>query len=95
MTRLQAHGSWAIGILRPVFARRRETGGFLQRGATPISGPHQSALVDLENREWVFLRFQDAVPYGRIVHMQPVFWDEDWPLMGVDHFPFQPQESAI
>jgi hypothetical protein len=77
MTRLHSHCSWAIGILRPFFARWWELGGFLQRGATQITGPHQGALVDLENGEWVFLRFQDAGPYGRIVHMQPVLWDED------------------
>lgn len=56
----------------------------LEQGSTPINGPHQGALVDLENGEWWFLHFQDAGPFGRIVHMQPVRWEGGWPLMGVD-----------
>ena len=57
----------------------------LEQGGTPVNGPHQGALVDLVNDEWWFLHFQDVGPFGRIVHMQPVRWVDDWPLMGVDH----------
>jgi beta-xylosidase len=57
----------------------------LERGSTAINGPHQGALVDLANGEWWFLHFQDAGPFGRIVHLQPVKWQDGWPLMGVDH----------
>jgi beta-xylosidase len=57
----------------------------LERGSTEINGPHQGALVDFENGEWWFLHFQDAGPFGRIVHMQPVHWQDEWPLMGVDY----------
>ena len=56
----------------------------LERGATDVNGPHQGALVDLPNGDWWFAHFQDAGLYGRIVHLQPVAWREDWPLMGVD-----------
>ncbi len=57
----------------------------LEQGSTPINGPHQGALVDMANGEWWFIHFQDAGAFGRIVHMQPVRWENDWPLMGVDH----------
>lgn len=57
----------------------------LEKGSTPINGPHQGALVDLSNDEWWFLHFQDTGPFGRIVHLQPVQWKEGWPLMGVDY----------
>ena len=57
----------------------------LEQGSTPINGPHQGALIDLANGEWWFMHFQDVGPFGRIVHMQPVRWENDWPLMGVDH----------
>ena len=30
------------------------------------------------------MHFQDANAYGRIVHLQPVRWVEDWPVMGAD-----------
>jgi len=57
----------------------------LERGSTAINGPHQGALIDLPNGEWWFMHFQDVGPYGRIVHLQPVQWQDDWPLMGVDY----------
>ncbi len=57
----------------------------LERGSTPINGPHQGALVDLPNGEWWFLHFQDAGAFGRIVHLQPVTWKDGWPLIGVDY----------
>lgn len=56
----------------------------LAQGRTPINGPHQGALIDTPNsREWWFVHFQEAQPYGRIVHLQPVRWTDGWPLIGV------------
>ncbi|HEY3762927.1 MAG TPA: glycoside hydrolase 43 family protein [Verrucomicrobiae bacterium] len=54
----------------------------LEQGGTAINGPHQGALVDTGTGEWWFAHFQDAGLYGRIVHLQPVRWDDGWPLMG-------------
>lgn len=54
----------------------------LARGQSPVNGPHQGALVDTPAGEWWFCHFQDKGPSGRIVHLQPVAWREDWPLMG-------------
>jgi beta-xylosidase len=54
----------------------------LERGETSINGPHQGALVDTADGKWWFVHFQDAGVYGRIVHLQPVYWQDDWPLMG-------------
>lgn len=47
-----------------------------------INGPHQGALIDLKNNEWAFMHFQDMGPYGRVVHLQPVTWVNNWPLCG-------------
>lgn len=54
----------------------------LAQGATPVNGPHQGALVDTPKGEWWFLHFQDQAAYGRVVHLQPVAWHDDWPLVG-------------
>jgi beta-xylosidase len=54
----------------------------LAQGNTPVNGPHQGALVDTPSGESWFLHFQDKDAYGRIVHLQPVKWVDDWPLMG-------------
>jgi beta-xylosidase len=55
----------------------------LERGTTAINGPHQGAWVDTPSREHWFLHFQERPAYGRIVHLQPMRWDDDgWPRMG-------------
>jgi len=55
----------------------------LAQGNTPVNGPHQGALVDTPSGQSWFLHFQDAGLYGRVVHLNPVTWVDDWPLMGV------------
>jgi beta-xylosidase len=57
----------------------------LEQGSTPVNGPHQGALEQLPSGQWWFVHFQEAKPYGRIIHLQPVTWKDGWPLMGVDH----------
>lgn len=59
----------------------------LQTGKTNINGPHQGALVELESGESWFMHFQDAGILGRVCHLQPVTWVDDWPLMGCDGEP--------
>ena len=54
----------------------------LAQGDSPVNGPHQGAMVDTPGGQWWFVHFQDAGPYGRIVHLQPVQWRDGWPLMG-------------
>ena len=54
----------------------------LEQGSTNINGPHQGALVELESGETWFMHFQDAGTIGRVCHLQPAIWIEDWPLIG-------------
>jgi len=54
----------------------------LAQGSSPVNGPHQGALVDTPGGRWWFLHFQDKAAYGRVVHLQPVAWHDDWPYMG-------------
>ncbi|MBB2909805.1 beta-xylosidase [Streptosporangium becharense] len=70
----------------------------LEQGDTGVNGPHQGGWVTLAPgtadaghpaadgggpvTDW-FLHFQDRGPYGRVVHLQPMRWDEDgWPVIG-------------
>lgn len=57
----------------------------MEQGGTNINGPHQGGWVTTPDEEesW-FLHFQDKGPYGRIVHLQPVQWKNDWPVIGED-----------
>lgn len=55
----------------------------LAQGNSVINGPHQGGLTDTVNGDEWFIHFQDRGLYGRIVHMQPVVWENDWPVMGI------------
>ncbi|MBK0370750.1 glycoside hydrolase family 43 protein [Flavobacterium agrisoli] len=54
----------------------------MDQGNTPINGPHQGAWVTTQTGEDWFLHFQDKGAYGRIVHLQPMQWKKDWPIIG-------------
>lgn len=54
----------------------------LRQGKTDINGPHQGGWVELENGENWFMHFQDLEVCGRVCHLQPVTWINDWPAMG-------------
>jgi beta-xylosidase len=56
----------------------------LEQGKTAINGPHQGAWVQTQTGEDWFIHFQDKGAYGRIVHLQPMKWEKDWPVMGQD-----------
>jgi len=60
----------------------------LAQGDTPVNGPHQGAWVDTPDGEDWFLHFQDRGVFGRVVHLQPMRWDDDgWPVLGDDGTP--------
>lgn len=56
----------------------------LAQGNTQINGPHQGAWVTTQTGEDWFIHFQDKGAYGRIVHLQPMIWKNDWPVIGID-----------
>ena len=55
----------------------------MRQGDTPVNGPHQGAWVDTMTGEDWFLHFQDVYAAGRIIHLQPMSWKEDWPIIGI------------
>ena len=85
---------WApAGGVRPgyqVVLRSRDIHGpyeirtVLDQGGSVINGPHQGGLVDTEDGKEYFLHFQDRGLYGRICHLQPVSWKDEWPVVGDD-----------
>lgn len=56
----------------------------MDQGSTMINGPHQGAWVDTPSGEDWFIHFQDKGAYGRVVHLQPMKWIKDWPVIGID-----------
>jgi beta-xylosidase len=54
----------------------------MAQGSSNTNGPHQGAWVQTpEGKDW-FYHFQHKGAYGRIVHLQPMRWQDDWPLIG-------------
>lgn len=56
----------------------------MAQGKTDINGPHQGGWVDTPAGESCFLHFQDKGAYGRVLHLNPMKWVNDWPVIGVD-----------
>lgn len=56
----------------------------MAQGKTDINGPHQGGWVDTPAGESWFLHFQDKGAYGRVLHLNPMKWVNDWPIIGVD-----------
>ena len=56
----------------------------MDQGSSTTNGPHQGAWVTTQTGEDWFLHFQDKDAYGRVVHLQPMRWINDWPVIGLD-----------
>lgn len=56
----------------------------LAQGKSAVNGPHQGAWIHTKYGEDWFLHFQDKECYGRVVHLQPVTWKDNWPVMGIN-----------
>lgn len=56
----------------------------MDQGKSTVNGPHQGAWVNTQTGEDWFLHFQDKEAYGRVLHLQPMKWINDWPVIGVD-----------
>ena len=54
------------------------------QGKSTVNGPHQGAWISTPSGEDWFLHFQDIEAYGRVVHLQPMAWKNDWPVIGTD-----------
>ncbi len=56
----------------------------MEQGTSSVNGPHQGAWVQTQTGEDWFFHFQDKEQYGRVVHLNPMKWTNDWPVIGVD-----------
>jgi len=56
----------------------------MAQGKTNINGPHQGGWVDTQTGESWFINFQDKGAYGRIIHLNPMQWINNWPEIGED-----------
>lgn len=45
-------------------------------------GIHQGALIQTQTGEWWTVLFTDSGPFGRFPSLQPVTWEDGWPMVG-------------
>lgn len=55
----------------------------MAQGNAKTNGPHQGAWVEAKKGESWFIHFQDKGLYGRVTHLQPMRWVDDWPIIGI------------
>jgi len=56
----------------------------MAQGNSSINSPHQGGWVETQTGESWFMNFQDKAAYGRVIHLNPMKWVKDWPVIGVD-----------
>ena len=54
----------------------------LTKGTTEVQGPHQGGYVETPSGQGWFLHFNSTGAFGRIDYLEPVSWQDDWPVMG-------------
>ncbi len=54
----------------------------LEQGQTSVDGPHQGGYVETPDGRGWFLHFSLHGAHGRIVYLEPVRWEDDWPVIG-------------
>lgn len=75
---------WQVALRSEKIYGPYESKIILMQGDSDVNGPHQGALIDLddEGKNWAFMHFQDMGAYGRVVHLQPAIWRNDWIFCG-------------
>lgn len=46
------------------------------------AGVHQGGLVQTQTGEWWTIMFKDAGAIGRVPYLEPVVWQDGWPIIG-------------
>jgi len=47
-----------------------------------LEGPHQGGWVETPSGQGWFIHFNSSGAFGRIAHLQPLAWRDDWPVIG-------------
>lgn len=77
-------GGWQLALRSKNVYGPYESKRVMAQGKTNINGPHQGGWVETQTGESWFVNFQDKGVYGRVIHLQPLKWVKDWPVIGVD-----------
>jgi beta-xylosidase len=59
----------------------------LEKGESNVQGPHQGGYVETPSGQGWFIHFNSTGAFGRIDYLEPVRWQDDWPVMGDEGHP--------
>lgn len=78
---------WPRGGMRTVLIHRADhrTGPYEGRVALQDKGVAQGGLINTPDGRWFAYLFRDFGSVGRVPYMLPVKWEDNWPVLGVDH----------
>ncbi|HEV2700186.1 MAG TPA: glycoside hydrolase 43 family protein [Steroidobacteraceae bacterium] len=51
-------------------------------GQSGVKGPHQGGYVETPDHQGWFIHFNSTGAFGRITYLEPVRWQDDWPVIG-------------
>ena len=74
-------GSQAVLRSRDIYGPY-ESRVVLSKGSTAVQGPHQGGYVETPSGQGWFIHFNSTGAYGRIAYLEPVKWQDDWPMIG-------------
>ncbi len=74
-------GGQAVGRSRNIYGPY-EWKTVLEKGTTSVQGPHQGGYVETPSGQGLFVHFNSTGAFGRIDYLEPVRWQDDWPVMG-------------
>ncbi len=67
----------------------------LSQGNSPVNGPHQGGWVEDSRGNGWFIHFQDQGVYGRVTHLQPLRWEQGWPVIGQNGTPVLTGDTGL
>jgi beta-xylosidase len=75
-------GPQAVGRARDIRGPYEWRDVMAPGGPLDLKGPHQGGWVETPSGQGWFLHFDMAGAFGRIVYLEPVRWQDDWPVIG-------------
>jgi beta-xylosidase len=75
------HGAEAVLRARNIYGPYQYR-TVLSQGTTQVQGPHQGGYVETPSGQGWFIHFNGTGPYGRILYLEPVSWQDGWPIIG-------------
>ncbi|TDW61481.1 beta-xylosidase [Novosphingobium sp. PhB55] len=85
-------GPQAVGRSRRLEGPYEWRDVLLPGGDLKLKGPHQGGWVETPDGNGWFLHFNLTGAFGRIVHLQPLTWQQDWPIIGA---PVSGQDAGL